>query len=64
MAKKAHNNVGGENMVKKAHISVRLVPEASKVANKELKAEIEKEIEKAIFTVPWASELLSVKIEE
>jgi hypothetical protein len=51
-------------MVKKAHISVRLVPEASKVANEKLKAEIEKEIKKAIFTVPWASELLSVEIEE
>jgi hypothetical protein len=39
-----------------------LVPEASKVANEKLKAEIEKEIKKAIFTVPWASELLSVEI--
>jgi len=41
-------------MVKKAHIVVRLVPEASEVADESLKAEIQREIVKAIYVIPWA----------
>jgi len=53
-----------ENMVKKAHIVVRLVPEASKVANESLKVEIEKEIMKAVYVIPWADSLESIEIKE
>jgi hypothetical protein len=48
---------------KKAHITVRLVPEASKVSNESLKAEIEREVKKAIYSIPWANELVSIEIE-
>jgi hypothetical protein len=48
---------------KKAHITVRLVPEASKVSNESLKAEIEREVKKAIHFIPWANELESIEIE-
>jgi hypothetical protein len=51
-------------MVKKAQIFIRLLPEASKVANENLKAEITKELSKAIFNIPWASEVESVRIED
>lgn len=54
----------GEKMPKKAVIIVRLLPEASKVANESLKAEITKELSKAIFNIPWASEVESVRIED
>jgi hypothetical protein len=49
-------------MTKKAYIIVRLIPEASKVANENLRAEIEKEITKAIFVIPWADQLESIEI--
>ena len=42
---------------------MRLLPEASKVADESLKAEIEKEIKKAIWTIPWADQLESVEIQ-
>jgi hypothetical protein len=48
---------------KKAHITVRLVPEASKIANENLKAEIQREVKKAIYSIPWANELESIEIE-
>jgi hypothetical protein len=51
-------------MVKKARITVRLIPEASKVADESLKAEIRREIAKAIHVVPWAYQLESVEIQE
>jgi hypothetical protein len=49
---------------KKAQIIVRLLPEASKIANESLKAEIEKEIKKAIWAIPWTDQLESVEIQE
>jgi hypothetical protein len=49
-------------MPKKARITVRLVPEAAKVADESLKAEIEKEIKKAIYAIPWADRLESIEI--
>jgi hypothetical protein len=51
-------------MVKKARITVRLLPEASEVADESLKAEILREIEKAIYVIPWADQLESIEIEE
>jgi len=50
-------------MPKKACITVRLVPEATKVADESLKAEIEKELRKNIFAIPWADQLESIEIE-
>jgi len=41
-----------------------LLPEASEVANESLKAEIEKEIIKAVYVIPWADRLESIEIEE
>jgi len=38
-------------MVKKARITVRLLSEASGVADESLKAEIEKEIKKAVWVI-------------
>jgi hypothetical protein len=51
-------------MVKKAQIIIRLLPEASEAANQSLKAEIEKEIKKAVYVIPWADQLESVEIKE
>jgi hypothetical protein len=45
-------------------MTVRLVPEASKVADENLKAEIENEIKKIIWTIPWADQLESIEIIE
>ena len=50
-------------MAKRALIIIRLLPEAKKVSNKELKLEIEKEMSKAIFFIPWADRIESVKIQ-
>jgi translation elongation factor EF-1beta len=49
-------------MPKKVHITVRLVPEATKVPDENLKNEIEKELRKNIFVIPWAKELESIEI--
>lgn len=38
----------------RARITVRLLPEASEVADESLKAEIQREIVKAIYVIPWA----------
>ncbi len=51
-------------MIKKAHIIVRLILEARNVDNASIKAEIEKEISKAIFLMPWADRLEAIEIEE
>jgi FAD/FMN-containing dehydrogenase len=51
-------------MVKKAHIVVCLVPEASEVADETLKAEIQREIAKATYVIPWADQLESIEIQE
>jgi len=51
-------------MPKKVHITVRLVPEASKVADESLKAEIEKENQKGRLGHTWAGQLESVEIKE
>jgi hypothetical protein len=55
--------LGEGTLPKKAHIVVRLVPEAAKVADESLKAEIEKEIMKAIYVIPWADQLEFIEIE-
>lgn len=51
-------------MAKKAVIIVRLVPEASKLSDEELKQEIEKEIKKTVYVIPWANMLESIEIQE
>jgi hypothetical protein len=51
-------------MAKKAVIIVRLVPEASKLSDEELKREIEKEIKKTVYVIPWANTLESIEIQE
>jgi len=51
-------------MVKKAQIVVRLVPEASKVADESLKAEIEKVNQKGRLGHTWAGSLESIEIKE
>ena len=56
--------VWGENMSKKAVITIRLVPEAAKLSDEQLTKEIEKEIKKAIYVVPWANTLESIEIKE
>lgn len=53
-----------KNMVKKLRITVRLLPEAQSVANDSIKAEVEKEIKKAIYVIPWADQLESIEVEE
>lgn len=49
-------------MPKKVIIVIRLIPEASKVTSENLKAEVEKELSKSIFTIPWADCVESIKI--
>jgi hypothetical protein len=49
-------------MPTKAHIIIRLIPEASKVANESLKAEIEKEISTAVWHILWADKLESIEV--
>jgi translation elongation factor EF-1beta len=49
-------------MPKKVYITIRLVPEAAKVADENLKNEIERELRKNIFVIPWANELESVEV--
>jgi translation elongation factor EF-1beta len=49
-------------MPKKVYITVSLVPEAAKVPNENLKREIEKELRKNIFVIPWANQLESIEI--
>jgi hypothetical protein len=49
-------------MPKKVHITIRLVPEAAKVPDENLKNEIEKELRKNIFVIPWADQLESLEI--
>jgi len=51
-------------MSKKVLIVIRLIPEASKVANENLKAEIKKELSKSIFLIPWADFLESIQIKD
>lgn len=53
-----------ENMSKRAVITIRLIPEASKLSDEELINKIEKEIKKTIYTVPWANNVESIKIKE
>lgn len=50
-------------MAKRALIIIRLLPEARKVPNRKLKSEIEKEMGKAFFVIPWADKLESVQIQ-
>jgi hypothetical protein len=50
-------------MSKKAVITIRLVPEAAKLSDEQLTKEIEKEIKKAIYVVPWANTLESIEIQ-
>jgi hypothetical protein len=57
-------SVWGDCMVKKVQIIVRLLPEASKLSDEELIKEIEEEIKKAIYTIPWANSVESVEIQE
>jgi translation elongation factor EF-1beta len=49
-------------MPKKVHITIRLVPEAAKVPDENLRNEIEKELRKNIFVIPWADQLESLEI--
>jgi len=51
-------------MSKKATITIQLLPEASKLSNEELIREIEEEIKKAIYMIPWANILESIEIKE
>jgi hypothetical protein len=59
-----HLSFGGENLVKKAVITVWLLPETSKLSKEELISEIENEIKKAIYVIPWADQLESIEIQE
>jgi hypothetical protein len=49
---------------KKAVVTIRLVPGAAKLSDEQLIKEIEGEMKKAIFVIPWADALESVKIKE
>jgi hypothetical protein len=49
---------------KKAVVTIRLVPGAAKLSDEQLIKEIEEEMKKAIFVIPWADALESVKIKE
>jgi hypothetical protein len=40
------------------------VPEAAKLSDEQLIKEIEEEIKKAIYVIPWANTLESVEIKE
>jgi len=51
-------------MSKRVLIVVRLIPEASQVADKDLLAEIKREVSKSVFMIPWADCLESVEIRE
>ena len=51
-----------KTMPKKVCITVRLVPEAAKVPDGNLKNEIERELRKNIFVIPWADQLESLEI--
>jgi hypothetical protein len=46
---------GVKAMVKKAHIVVRLLRESQDAANDTIKAEVEKEIKRSIYVIPWAN---------
>jgi hypothetical protein len=51
-------------MPKRAVITIRLLAEADKLSDEQLIKEIEKEIKKAIYVVPWANTLESIEIKE
>ena len=51
-------------MSKRVLIVVRLIPEASRVADKDLLAEIKREVSKSVFMIPWADCLESIEIKE
>jgi hypothetical protein len=51
-------------MSKRVLIVVRLIPEASRMANEELLAEIRREVSKSVFMIPWADCLESIEIKE
>jgi len=51
-------------IVKRAVITIRLLPEASKLSDEELISEIKNEIKKAIYVVPWANSVESIEIQE
>jgi len=51
-------------MSKRVLIVVRLIPEASRVADKDLLAEIKREVSKSVSMIPWADCLVSVEIKE
>jgi hypothetical protein len=51
-------------MSKRVLIVVRLIPEASRVADKDLLAEIRREVSKSVFMIPWADCLEYVEIKE
>ena len=51
-------------MSKKAVITIRLVPEAAKVSDEQLIKEVDKEIKKAIYVIPWANSVESIVIQE
>jgi len=55
--------VWGENISKKVVITIRLVPEAAKLSDEQLIKEIEKEIKKAIYVVPWANSVEGIEIQ-
>jgi hypothetical protein len=56
-------SVWGEKVSKKAVITIRLLAEASKLSDEQLIKEIEEEIKKAIYTIPWANSVESVEIQ-
>jgi hypothetical protein len=49
-------------MPKRALIVIRLLPETKKVLNESLRSEIEKEMSRAIFVIPWADKLEFIEI--
>jgi len=50
-------------MPKKAVITIRLVPEAAMLSDEQLIKEIENEIKKAIYVIPWANSLETIVIQ-
>ena len=51
-------------MFKRVVIRIRLLPEASKLSKEELISEIESEIKKAVYVIPWANSVESIEIQE
>ena len=51
-------------MSKRVLIVVRLILEASRVADEDLLAMIKREVNKSVFMIPWADCLESVEIRE